>query len=122
MTDIRTKTLFSFLATNFGHPFVRSSFFPSNFSFFPSFFLLYFIFMYLQFVMYLFMYLFHMYLLLFSICVVNPCSWLQFDCKNFVSPLLILGANQVLKECLDWTVQLLVSASGWLVLMSLLRR
>ena len=78
--------------------------------------------MYLQFVMYLFMYLFHMYLLLFSINVVNSCSWLQFDCKNFVLPLLILGANQVLKECLDWTVQLLVSVSGWLVLMSLLSR
>ena len=72
--------------------------------------------------MYLLMYLFHMYLLLFSINEVNSCSWLQFESKNFVLPLLILGANQVLKECLDWTVQLLVNASGWLVLMNLLSR
>ena len=79
MTDIRTKTLFYFLAANFVHPFVLSSFLPSNFSFFRSFFLLYFVFMYLQFAMYLFMYLFHMYLLLFSINLVNSCSWLQFD-------------------------------------------
>lgn len=102
------------------------SFFLSSFQFFflsflfPSLFHNYLL--YLQFVMYLFMYLFHMYLLLFSIYVVNSCSWFQFDCKNVVLPLLILGANQVLKGCLDWTVQLLVSASGWLVLMSLLRR
>ena len=83
MTDIRTKTLFSFLATHFVHPFVRSSFQFFFLSFlFPSLFHIYLL--YFQFVMCLFMYLFHMCLLLFSICVVNSCSWLQFDCKNFV--------------------------------------
>ena len=50
------------------------------------------------------------------------CSRLQFEIKIVVLPVLILGASQVLKGCLDWTVQLLVSASGWLVLMSLLSR
>ena len=114
MTDIRTKTLFSFLATNFVHPFVLS-FFLSSF--------LYFIFIYCIYS------LSCIYLCIYSTCIyfhlvltwgihAAGCSLT----KNFVLPLLILGANQVLKGCLDWIVQLLVSASGWLVLMSLLSR